>query len=61
MPDELWTKLEPLLPLRPEHPLDCHNPRVPDRSVMHAILLVLRTGMRWQALKTVGLCHPSPA
>jgi len=32
MPDELWAQIEPLLPPRPEHPLGCHNPRVPDRA-----------------------------
>ncbi|RKH75891.1 hypothetical protein D7Y21_39680, partial [Corallococcus sp. AB045] len=25
--DELWRRIEPLLPARPEHPLGCHNPR----------------------------------
>lgn len=25
--DELWAKMAPLLPPRPEHPLGCHNPR----------------------------------
>jgi transposase len=61
IPDELWNKLEPLLPPRPEHPLGCHNPRVPDRNAMDAILLVLRTGMQWHALKATGICHPSSA
>jgi putative transposase len=61
MPQELWAKIEPLLPPRPEHPLGCHNPRVPDRSAMEAILLVLRTGMQWHALKATGVCHPSSA
>jgi transposase len=61
IPDELWSKIEPLLPPRPEHPLGCHNPRVPDRDAMEAILLVLRTGMQWQALKATGICHPSSA
>lgn len=61
MPEELWAKMEPLLPPRPEHPLGCHNPRVPDRDAMEAILLVLRTGMQWHALKGMGLCHPSSA
>jgi putative transposase len=28
---------------------------------MEAILLVLRTGMQWQALKATGICHPSSA
>jgi transposase len=61
VPDELWAKLEPLLPLRPEHPLGCHNPRTPDRRAMDAILLVLRTGMQWQALNATGICGYSSA
>jgi len=61
VPDELWTKLEPLLPLRPEHPLGCHNPRTPDRRAMDGILLVLRTGMQWRALTAAGVCGPSSA
>ncbi len=44
IPDELWEEIEPLLPPRPSHPRGCHRPRVPDRSAMDAILLVLRTG-----------------
>jgi putative transposase len=44
-PDDVWAQMEPLLPPRPAHPLGCHNPRVPDRDAMNAILLVLRTGM----------------
>jgi hypothetical protein len=46
--------MEPLLPERPAHPLGCHNPRVPDRVAMNAILLVLRTGMQWNALSATG-------
>lgn len=61
MPDWLWEKVEPLLPSRPEHPLGCHNPRVPDREAMDAILLVLRTGMQWNALNATGICHSSSA
>jgi RHS repeat-associated protein len=38
MPDWLWERVEPLLPERPSHPLGCHNPRVPDRDAMDAIL-----------------------
>jgi hypothetical protein len=41
IPEELWQQMEPLLPPRPKHPLGCHNPRVPDRAAMNAILLVL--------------------
>lgn len=59
--DELWAKMQPLLPARPHHPLGCHNPRVPDRAAMDAILLVLRTGMQWNALSVTGICSCSSA
>ena len=59
--DELWAKMQPLLPERPRHPLGCHNPRVPDRAAMDAILLVLRTGMQWNALSVTGICSCSSA
>ncbi len=61
MPDWLWERIEPLLPPRPAHPLGCHNPRVPDRSAMDAILLVLGTGMQWNALDVTGICSSSSA
>ena len=61
IPDELWEQMEPLLPPRPSHPLGCHNPRVPDRSAMNAILLVLRTGMQWNALNATAVCSSSSA
>ena len=60
-PDWLWQRIEPLLPERPTHPLGCHNPRVPDRAAMDAILLVLRTGMQWNALNATGICSSSSA
>lgn len=61
IPDELWAQMEPLLPPGEFHPLGCHNPRVPNRNAMNAILLVLRTGCQWKALKTTGLCSGSSA
>ena len=61
MPDWLWQRIEPLLPERPAHPLGCHNPRVPDRDAMDAILLVLRTGMQWNALNATAICSSSSA
>ncbi|HEV8602630.1 MAG TPA: transposase [Gaiellaceae bacterium] len=61
IPDEVWAQMEPLLPERPAHPLGCHNPRVPDREAMNAILLVLRTGMQWNALSATGICSCSSA
>lgn len=56
IPDALWTKIEPLLPPRKAHPNGGHNPRVPDRDAMNAILFVLRTGCQWNALDATGIC-----
>jgi transposase len=61
IPDELWLEMEPLLPPRKPHPLGCHNPRVPDRDAMNAILFVLRTGCQWGALDATGICNHSSA
>jgi transposase len=61
IPDPTWERIEALLPARPSHPLGCHNPRVPDRAAMDAILLVLRTGMQWNALNATGICSSSSA
>jgi hypothetical protein len=61
IPDRVWAQMELLLPERPSHPLGCHNPRVPDRDAMNAILLVLRTGMQWNALNATGICSCSSA
>jgi len=54
--EELWARMEPLLPSRKTHPLGCHNPRVPDRNAMNGILFVLRTGCQWNALDATGIC-----
>lgn len=59
--DHVWAEMEPLLPPRPVHPLGCHNPRVPDRDAMNAILFVLRTGCQWSALNATGICSSSSA
>ncbi len=61
IPEELWRKMESLLPPRPPHPLGCHNPRVPDRDATNAILFVLRTGCQWSALDATGICSCSSA
>ena len=61
IPDALWSQVEPLLPRRKPHPLGCHNPRVPDRDAMNAILFVLRTGCQWNALNATGICSSSSA
>ncbi|WP_192805327.1 IS5 family transposase [Noviherbaspirillum aerium] len=61
MSDVLWQQIEPLLPAPKPHPLGCHRPRVPNRAAMDAILLVLRTGMQWNALDDTGVCTCSSA
>ena len=61
LPDELWARMEPLLPPRPRHPPGCHNPRVPDRAAMDAIFFVPRTGCRWNALNVTGIRSSSSA
>jgi putative transposase len=61
IPDVLWAQIEPLIPPGREHPLGCHNPRVPARNAMNAILFVLRTGCQWNALKATGICASSSA
>ncbi len=61
--DELWARIEPLLPVRQKkvHPLGCHRPRVPDRQVLNGIFFVLRTGCQWKALDATGICKGSTA
>jgi len=61
IPDALWKQMEPLLPPGKKHPLGCHNPRVPNRDAMNAILFVLRTGCQWNALNGTGICSSSSA
>lgn len=62
MPDELWEKLEPLIPLpNKPHPLGCHRKRVDNRAAMDAIFFVLRTGCQWNALNLTNICSSSSA
>lgn len=61
IPDVLWNQIEPLLPPRKKHPLGCHNPPVPARDAMNAILFRLRTGCQWNALDGTGICSCSSA
>ena len=61
IPDALWKQIEPLLPQRKKHRYGGHNPRVPDRKAMNAILFVLRTGCQWGALDATGICNHSSA
>jgi putative transposase len=61
IPDWLWARIAPLIPLPPVHPLGCCCSRVPDRVVMNAILMVLGTGMQWNALDATGICNSKTA
>ena len=61
IPDELWERIQPLLPARKPHPLGCHRPRVDDRKAMDTIVFVLRTGCQWNALHETGICSSSAA
>ena len=57
LPDELWARLEPLLPPRVNrHPRGGGRPRRPDRDCADAIFFVLRTGCQWEALNATGIC-----
>ena len=49
IPDEVWERIRPLLPVEPPEPKG-GRPRMDDRQAMTAIFFVLRTGMQWKAL-----------
>jgi transposase len=60
--DELWEKIEPLIPKHPNtHRFGGGRPRVPDRQVLDGIFFVLRTGCQWNALNETGICSSSTA
>lgn len=60
--DELWEKIEPLIPKHPNiHRFGGGRPRVPDRQAMDGVLFVLRTGCQWNALNETGICSSSTA
>jgi len=54
IPDELWDRIEPLLPPKEPQPKG-GRPWIPDRRAMDGIFYVLRTGCQWKALpRTIG-------
>lgn len=60
--NELWEKIEPLLSKRVNsHPRGGGRKPKPARTVMNAILFVLRTGCQWKALDATGICPGSTA
>lgn len=52
LPDDLWRRLEPLIPKRRKNRHVQYAGRKPaaDRRVVHGILFVLRTGVPWRLL-----------
>jgi putative transposase len=48
IPDVLWDRITPLLPLRKKK--KAGRPRMDDRRAMSVIFYVLRTGCQWNAL-----------
>jgi transposase len=52
--DAIWAAIEPILPIPvDEHPLGCHNPRVPDRVCFRGILIRLVTGSSWTDIEAI--------
>lgn len=51
IPDALWERMAPLLPL-PREKKKSGRPRLDDRRAMTAIFYRLRTGCQWKALPT---------
>ena len=50
VPEDLWGRIEPLLPVRQRRP--CHPGRLPldDRGCLQGIVFVLHTGIQWEWL-----------
>ena len=52
--DAIWAAIEPILPVPDDdHPLGCHNPRVPDRVCFRGILIRLVTGSSWTDIEAI--------
>lgn len=50
--DELWLRLEPLLPVRQRRFRHSGRLRTPDRAALEGILFAARTGVSWNDLPT---------
>ena len=52
--DTMWAAVEPLLPVRgDDHPLGCHNPRIPDRVCFRGLMIRLVTGASWVDVEAI--------
>lgn len=47
--DELWARIEPLIPPQPPKPKG-GRPPIPDRAALTGILFIMRTGCPWEYL-----------
>jgi transposase len=54
--DELWSRIEPLLPPEPEPSPKGGRPRVTHRQALGGIVFVLKTGIPWQSLPSEMNC-----
>ncbi len=60
--DELWAKIEPIIPERVNtHPRGGGKKPTPPRKIMNALLFVLRTGCQWKALDATEILPGSTA
>ena len=50
VPDDLWERIEPLLPVVSRRTRNPGRKRVPDRLCLQGILFVLHTGIQWEFL-----------
>lgn len=58
--DELWAKIEPLVPAHPNPDRKGRGrKRIADRICFDAILFVFRTGCQWNALSASGIAKSS--
>ena len=49
--DPIWEQFEALLPERDvDHPLGCHNPRIPDRVVFEKLVQILVFGCAYERI-----------
>jgi transposase len=52
--DAVWAAIEPLIPpIRDDHPLGCHRPRVADRLCFWGTLIRLVTGCSWVTVEAI--------
>ena len=50
VPDGLWARIEPLLPVPPRNPRHPGRKRLDNRKTLQGILFVLHTGIQWEFL-----------